>query len=170
MLEMENVIAALIKQLVCWGSGNRKLLYFYPFCLGQNDLQSSKLLQFPNTNTFTYLPISHEWAHGSDLDFSSFLGLHALILSVSSLLQSFIFLLLPLWRLLIGFFWRCDNHAVPCRHFCSQICNDRYEHLLATAQSTSSKLRQHLTRTVQLTQRIHDRMTAWLLYNYKSNN
>lgn len=35
---------------------------------------------------------------------SSLLGLHALILSISSLLQSFILLLLPLWRLLIGLF------------------------------------------------------------------
>lgn len=33
---------------------------------------------------------------------SLFLGLHALIFSISSLVQSFIFLLFPLWRFLIG--------------------------------------------------------------------
>lgn len=54
---------------------------------------SSEYTPWPGCKDFNKLTDSHS---------SLFLGLHALIFSIPSLLQSFIFLLLPLWRFLIG--------------------------------------------------------------------
>lgn len=55
---------------------------------------------------------------------SLLLCLHALILSVPSFLQSFIFLLLPLRRFLVGFLWGSHDHAIPCWHLCCQVCRN----------------------------------------------